>query len=207
MRHRGKRYNRRGRDGAGRGVIPGRVDISERPAEVDRKQRCGDWELDTVLGAKGCGALVSAVDRVTKYVYFVRVRRRTSKLVTEALANCLGPVQGLVLTLTADNGKEFAGHLDLTERLGAPVYFARPYHSWERGLNEHTNGLVRQYFPKGTDFRAVRDADVQKAQDELNRRPRRELSYRTPEEAFGAALKRAGCPVPWERGPEHPSTG
>ena len=113
-----------------------------------------------------------------------RVDRKTAEEVGAALIRRLEGDRHLVHTITADNGKEFAGHSSLSKALDAKFYFARPYHSWERGLNEHTNGLVRQYLPKGTDFRSVTDAEVQAVEDLLNSRPRKALGFRTPEEVF-----------------------
>lgn len=184
LRRRGKKPNWRGGRHAGRGSIPGRVDISERPAVVEEKSRVGDWEVDTIVGARHSGALASAVDRASKMTRLGRVDRKTAEEVEAALERRLEQDRDKVLTITADNGKEFAGHSRLSKALDAAFYFARPYHSWERGLNEHTNGLVRQYFPKGTDFRAVTDAEVQVVEDLLNARPRKALGYRTPLEVF-----------------------
>ncbi len=184
LRRRGRKPNWRGGRHAGRGHIPGRVDISERPAVVEEKRRIGDWELDTIVGARHRGALVSSVDRASKYTFLRRVDVKTAAAVTEALTRCLGPVRDRVHSCTADNGKEFAGHRAIAEALGAGFYFATPYHSWERGLNEQTNGLVREYFPKGTDFRAVTDAQVRAVEDRINTRPRKVLGYRTPAEVF-----------------------
>ncbi len=164
LRRRGKKPNRKGGAHAGRGRIPGRVDISERPAVVEAKERVGDWEADTIVGKGHSGALVSLVDRASKYTLLRRVDRKT-----------------------ADNGKEFAGHARVAEALGAGFFFARPYHSWERGLNEHVNGLVREWFPKGTDFRKVMDGAVKAVQDRLNARPRKALGYLTSSEAFHQA--------------------
>ena len=192
LRRRGKKANRRGRCGAGRGVIPGRVDIVERPAVVESKGRVGDWELDTIIGARHRGALVSMVDRCSKFVFLQRVAHKTSSAVGGAILACLRPLSVLAHTLTADNGKEFAGHREVAVGLSAGFYFATPYHSWERGLNEHTNGLVRQYLPKATDFTGIGDARVRQVQDLLNSRPRRVLGYRTPAEVFGEALEAAG---------------
>ena len=155
LRRRGKKPNRRGRDGSGRGVIPQRVDISERPGEVEEKIRVGDWEADTIIGAKHRGALVSVVERVSKFVFLRKVGKKTAGEVGAALLQSLGPVKKLVHTITADNGKEFAGHATVAGGLCAGFYFATPYHSWERGLNEHTNGLVREFFAKKQDLREV----------------------------------------------------
>ncbi len=187
LRRRGKRPNWRGGRHSGRGHIPGRVDISERPDEVERKERVGDWEADTIIGKGHSGAVVSLVDRASKYALLQRVDRRTSAAVSAAMLEMPPPSAVPVHTITADNGKEFAGHAGVAEALGAAFFFATPYHSWERGLNEHTNGLVRQYLPKGTDLRAVSDAEVRAVQDRLNARPRRALGYRTPAEVLHKA--------------------
>ncbi len=187
LRRRGKRPNWRGGRHSGRGHIPGRVDISERPEEAGSRERVGDWEADTIIGKGHSGAVVSLVDRASKYTYLQRVDRRTSAAVSAAMVDLLRPSAAPVHTITADNGKEFAGHAGVAEALGAAFFFATPYHSWERGLNEHTNGLVRQYLPKGTDLRAVTDAEVRAVQDRLNARPRRVLGYRTPAEVFHEA--------------------
>ena len=203
LRHRGKRRNRRGRNGAGRGVIPGRVDISERPAIVEEKVRVGDWEVDTIVGARHSGAIVSMVDRASKFTFLHPVDRKTAAEVSAAIIDCLGPVSDLALTITADNGREFAGHAEVSRALGADFCFARPYHSWERGLNEHTNGLVRDWFPKSTDFRKVDPADVQWVQDALNDRPRRVLGVRKPRDVFNEALAAARSKGPGaEAGPD-----
>ena len=183
LRHRGKRRNRRGR-----GVIPGRVDISERPAIVEGKVRVGDWEVDTIVGARHSGAIVSLVDRASKFTFPHPVDRKTAAEVSAAMVDCLGPVSGLALTITADNGREFAGHAEVSRALGADCCFARPYHSWERGVNEHTNGLVRDRVPKSTDFRKVDPARVRWVQDALNDRPRRVLGFRKPRDVFNEAL-------------------
>ncbi len=186
LRRRGKKPNWKGGRHAGRGHIPDRVDISERSAIVEAKERTGDWEVDTIVGKGHSGALVSLVERASKYTLLQRVERRTADAVGAALLLLL-PLQALVHTITADNGKEFAGHAWVAQALGAGFFFATPYHAWERGLNEHVNGLVREYFPKGTDFRTVPDAQVKAVQDRLNARPRKALGYRTPAEAFHKA--------------------
>ena len=192
LRQRGKK-RRKGKKGmGGRGCIVGRVDIGERPLIVEEKKRGGDWEVDTIVGVGHRGAVVSAVDRVTKYVVLERVMAKTAAEVGEALCRRLDPCRDLVHTITADNGKEFAGHAQVSLALGALFFFARPYHSWERGLNEHTNGLVREYFPKSTDFRLTDAGELGRVERRLNRRPRKGLGWRTPEEAFLQALQAAG---------------
>ena len=188
LRRQGRKRKRRPLPGeAGRGLIPGRVDISERPAAAGTKSRVGDWEVDTVIGAGHKGVLVTAVDRMSKYVLFQAVPRKTAALVGEALVTMLAPFRPLVLTLTADNGKEFAGHREIAEALGASVCFARPYHSWERGLNEHTNGLLRQYFGKSESLLGIDPGKVRLVTRRLNERPRKALGYRTPAAVFAEA--------------------
>ena len=187
LRRRGKRPNWKGGRHSGRGHIPGRVDISERPGIVEAKERVGDREADTIIGKGHGGALVSLVDRASKFTLLRRVGRRTADAVGAAMLELLLPFAALVHTITADNGKEFAGHAKVAEALRAAFFFATPYHSWERGLNEHTNGLVREYFPKGTDLRGITDAQVRAVQDRLNSRPRKALGYRTPAEVFHGA--------------------
>lgn len=190
LRRKGKRYNY-GKGEAGRGIIPGRRDISERPAVVAAKTRVGDWEIDTIIGAKHKGAIVSAVDRKSKKVLLRKVEGKKEEAVTQALIEMLMPYREKVLTITADNGKEFAGHKKVAEALEADFYFATPYHSWERGLNEHTNGLVREFFPKKTLFTEISDKDVAAAEQNLNRRARKVLKYNTPDEVFFASQ---ACP-------------
>lgn len=184
LRHHGKKYNKRGRGKAGRGCIPGRIDIGERPAIVGEKSRLGDWEVDTIIGKEHKGAVVSMVERHSKLTLLAQVSRKTAREVAKALTSKLGEVADCVLTITADNGKEFANHKGVTAKLGATVYFARPYCSWERGLNEHTNGLVRQYLPKCQRLDEVTQEVVEEIEKLLNNRPRKVLHFRTPIEVF-----------------------
>lgn len=183
-RHQGKKYNKRLGKTAGRGCIPHRKDIDHRPRVVDKKQRVGDIELDTVIGAKHQGAIVSMVDRASKFTKLVLVRNKEAKSVTRAIVDTFSKYQGIVKTFTADNGKEFAYHQEITNKTGADVYFAKPYHSWQRGLNEHTNGLIRQYFPKKTNFLNITEKDLQQVEDVINNRPRKILNFQTPKEVF-----------------------
>ena len=152
--------------------------------------RIGDWEADTIVGKGHSGALVSLVDRAAKYTLLGQVDKKTKVTVDSTSIRLLGSDEFPVHTITADNGKEFADHHRVTKDLDADFYFATPYRSWERGLNEHTNGLVRGSFPKETDFRKVSDEEVRKVQDRLNARPRKVLGYRTPAEVmFGLEVK------------------
>ncbi len=193
LRHRGKKYNKRSKGSAGRGCIPDRIDIKERPSIVEKKVRLGDWELDTIVGSlHTSGAIVSMVDKTAKLTKLVKVKCKTATEVTHAIIERLNPIRELVLTLTADNGKEFAFHKIVSEALDVDFFFATPYHSWERGLNEHTNGLVRQYFPKGTNFNDISETDIYKVEELLNNRPRKSLGFETPLEAFNR-LSIYGC--------------
>jgi transposase, IS30 family len=192
LRHHGKKYHKRGSGKAGRGYIPGRVDIAERPAIVEEKTRLGDWELDTIIGREHKGAIVSMVERHSKLTCLAKVTRRTALEVKMALIHRLGDVADCVLTLTSDNGKEFACHQEIASQLGASMYFARPYHSWERGLNEHTNGLIRQYLPKHERLDHVTPETVEEIENLLNNRPRKVLQFRTPIEVFNQRRTEAG---------------
>ena len=184
FRHRGKKYNKRSKGSAGRGCIPDRIDIDQRPAIVEEKTRLGDWELDTIVGTGQSGVIVSMVERASKLTKLYKLAHRTAEEVGEALINRLSPVRAFVLTLTADNGKEFSTHKKVSTELEAEFYFAKPYHSWERGLNEHTNGLVRQYFPKEKRFDEISSEDIERVEMLLNNRPRKILNFETPLETF-----------------------
>ena len=187
-RRRGQKPNGRGGRHAGRGHIPDRADLAERPSVVEEKGRIGDWEREPIMGARHRGALVSAVDRGSKFLFLEWIEGKTAAAVTTALTRRMRPVRDRVHTGTADHGKEFAKHREIAQKLGAGFTFATPYHSWERGRNEHPNGLGRPYFPKGTDFRQVTAAQVRAVEDRLHRRPRKVLGVRTPAEVIARGL-------------------
>jgi IS30 family transposase len=184
LRQGGKKRNKRSGKNSGRGMIPGRIDIKERPEIVESKTRLGDWELDSIIGSKHQGSITSMVERKSKLTRLVLQNGPTAKATRKSIVKRLSPIKKHVLTLTSDNGKEFAEHAQISRILEGDFYFATPYHSWERGLNEHTNGLVRQYFPKGLDFATITNIDVQRVEDLLNNRPRKRLGYRSPNEVF-----------------------
>jgi transposase, IS30 family len=168
-----------------RGIIPNRVGIEFRPAGVDDKKEKGDWEGDTVIGANHQGGLVTYVDKASKFLMVGLIKNRTAEHVTAVSIQLFQDfAAGQVRTTTFDNGKEFSWHEVFSKAVGADCYFARPYHSWERGLNEHTNGLIRQFFPKCTNFRTVKPEQVTRVMDLINDRPRKSLGYRTPREVF-----------------------
>jgi len=167
-----------------RGVIPNRVSIDERPVVVDERSRVGDWEGDTVIGKNHKGALVTLVERKSLYTVIGGVARKTAAAVRAAIVAGLTLHKNRVHTLTYDNGKELAEHEQIAKALGVEIYFAHPYSSWERGLNENTNGLLRQYFPKGQELTAVAREEIEHVADRLNHRPRKTLGFRTPYEVF-----------------------
>lgn len=178
QKQRSKRYGSYSR----RGHLPERRSIDERPAIVDRKERRGDWEADTIIGQNHRQAIVSLVERKSKFVRLAKVERNTAELVAHAMTTGLASL--VVKTITSDNGREFARHQHVAARLSADFYFAHPYSSWERGLNENTNGLVRQYFPKKSDFSKITDRQINTVVARLNHRPRKTLGYKTPNEVF-----------------------
>lgn len=156
-----KRYGTNSR----RGLIPHRISIDKRPKVVDQKSRTGDWEADTIIGRSQQGAIVSLVERKSKLTLLRRVERKSEALVTAASLQLLRPHARQVQTITSDNGTEFCGHQQISAELSAKFYFAHPYCSWERGLNENTNGLVRQYFPKKTDFGTISDDEIKQVME------------------------------------------
>jgi len=177
---------RKKRDGGTdtRGQLRDQVRIDARPAAVDRRDRLGDWELDTMVGARHHQAVVTLTERTSRLTRLQHVETRTAAVVAHAIQDQLGPLRERVRTLTADNGKEFAHHKKMATALDAAFYFAHPYAAWERGTNENTNGLIRQYLPKGSAFTDLQAAGIQRIMDRLNNRPRKCLNYRTPNEVF-----------------------
>ncbi len=172
------RRRRRPRVKASRERIAGRRGLELRPKVVERRQRYGDWEADLIEGRKGTGYLLSLYERKSRLGKLVKLERKGSEETTQAIIQALANYR--VRTVTYDNGLEFAGHLEVTRRLGAKGYFCAPYHSWEKGGVENFNGLVRQYFPKGTDFRAIGAEELSRVERELNERPREILDFTRP---------------------------
>jgi len=184
LRRQGKKYDKQRNGRSTRGHIKNRLCIEDRPSIVDQRGRLGDWEIDTVIGKGHQGALVTIVERCTQKLLCTAVANKTAKATTEATIKLLRPYKKYVHTITADNGKEFSGHEKITKALEAKVYFAHPYSSWERGLNENTNGLLRQYFPKATNLKEVDPRAVTKAMKRLNARPRKTLGFKTPNQRW-----------------------
>jgi len=167
-----------------RGKIKNRVDIDERPAIVEQRGRIGDWEGDTIMGKNRQSALLTMVERKTLYTVIIRLTGKHADLLAQAAISGMSAFKDRVKTITFDNGLEFSDHEKIASALEADIYFAHPYASWERGINENTNGLIRQYFPKGTDFNAVSDEEIQQVMDRLNNRPRKTRGCRSPNELF-----------------------
>jgi len=184
-----KRY-RRGKNGR-RSTIPNAVSIELRPEIVETRERFGDWEADTVLGKQGTGCLVTLAERKSRNYLVCKVPSKEADVVAEAIISMLKPYKDHVHTITFDNGGEFAAHEKIAKALDAEMYFAHPYSSWERGLNENFNGLLRQYIPKGTDLREVTLEDVAYAERKLNLRPRKCLGFRQPKVVFEELLMAA----------------
>lgn len=180
QKQRKKRYGAYSR----RGQIPNQVSIDQRPAIVESRCRFGDWELDTIIGKRHRQALVTLVERKSKLTLIAKVARKTAEAVSEAIIRLLNPLTPWVHTLTADNGREFAQHQKIAKALNAQFYFAHPFASWERGLNENTNGLIRQYFPKQHDFTTITQTQIERVMDKLNNRPRKCLGIKTPNQVF-----------------------
>ena len=164
--------------------------IDKRPKIVEKKKRIGDLEIDTVIGKNHQGALVTVVDRKSKFALIKNVPSKEAGVVKQALIEMLQPIKAIAHTITSDNGKEFAYHKEIAKALNIDFYFANPYHSWERGLNEHTNGLIRQYLPKKSEFLHLSKEEIITIQNRLNHRPRKVLGYKTPYEVFFSEMSR-----------------
>jgi IS30 family transposase len=169
------------------GQILGKRSIDDRPRQANERRRLGDWEGDTVVGKGRKGFLLTCVDRASRYLIARKVDACATAPVTDQLRRSLRRLPPHKRhSLTLDNGREFARPKELERQLAMPIYFAHPYHSWERGTNENTNGLLRQYMPKGTDLTQVTSAQLRIYVAQLNHRPRKCLSYRSPFEIFHA---------------------
>jgi len=166
-----------------RGKIPNKKSIEERPEVVERRTRLGDWEMDTIIGKGHRGAVVTLTDRKSRFTLLGQVDQKKADLVAATVISLLQAVPHRE-TVTSDNGKEFADHQRMSQSLECDIYFAHPYASWERGTNENTNGLIRQYLPKGRDLTTVKAQETLMIMDRLNHRPRKCLDFLTPYEVF-----------------------
>ncbi len=179
-----KKYRKRNGSNDRRGSIKNRVSIDERPDIVTDRSRIGDWEADTIIGKAHKQAIVSLTERKSGLALIYKVDRRTKENTEGAIKRLLGSISKQVHTITSDNGKEFGNHEKIAKGLKCNFYFAHAYSSWERGTNENTNGLIRQYFPKNRDFRTITDKELIHAMKRLNNRPRKRLGFKTPNQVF-----------------------
>lgn len=189
LRHRKKKYKKRYGTIDRRGSIPNRRSIDDRPKIVEEKIRIGDWEADTMIGKNHKGALVTLVERKTKFALIAQVDNKSAEQVTAAIVLLLSPYKENVHTITFDNGKEFAYHEKIAQELNVEIYFAHPYHSWERGLNENTNGLIRQYVPKKSEINEAIQSQLESIMNKLNHRPRKSLNFDSPMNCFYNSTK------------------
>ena len=183
LRHLNK-HKKRGRRVERRGKLTNMQSIDLRPAIVERRERLGDWEVDTLWGTQTGPVLITLTERKSRFTLVARASRRTAAEVRDQICQTLLPYQDRLFSLTSDRGREFWEHEEIARILGMPFYFAHPYAAWERGTNENTNGLLRQYFPKYTSLMGVTEAQVEAAINKLNQRPRKILAFRTPFEVF-----------------------
>ena len=173
-----------------RGRVAGKRHISERPAAAQHRREIGHWEMDTVVGKGSKHCIVSLVERVTGCVLIGKLRERTVAALNQRLLQIVNGHPHLFKTITADNGTEFHGYRQIEQLTGIPIYFATPYHSWERGTNENTNGLIRQYVPKSASMKELTQQRCNEIARILNNRPRKRHRFRTPIEVLNQHLDR-----------------
>ena len=188
LRRQGRRYKKRSSVNSGRGMIKHRIGIERRPEVVEDKKRFGDLEVDTIIGKDHIGAIVTINDRASGMLKMKRTETRGAFEVSAAINELLEDWTPYIKTITADNGKEFAEHQRVSENSQVDFYFADPYSSWQRGANENLNGLIRQYFPKKTDFSNITNQQIIDVQNKLNNRPRKRFNFDTPIEVMDKLL-------------------
>lgn len=189
LRQATKKRRKRYRSYDSRGRLAGKRHISERPPEVDTREVFGHWEIDTIKGdSQATHSAVTMVERTTGFTVMGKLSRHTAGECAERVIELVTRHAGRVTTVTADNGTEFHSYAEVERATGALFYFATPHHSWERGTNENTNGLIRQYLPKRTSMAHVTQADLDAIAHTLNTRPRKRLGFRTPEECYAEAI-------------------
>jgi IS30 family transposase len=186
-----KKYRRRYGSGKCPSPIKNKVSIDDRPDIINNKERLGDWEIDTVVGKGKRRSIVTVAERISKKYVFRKTPNKKPNSVANATIKVLKPYKDFVYSITADNGFEFRSHEKISKKLGSEFYFAHPYSSWERGLNENSNGLLRQYLPKGADFAKITEKQLQAIEDEINGRPRKSLGYKTPNQVFDEMINKA----------------
>ncbi len=191
--HHKRRENRKfGKD---RIRIKNQVSIEQRPKHIQLREEVGHWEGDLIIGVGQKSAIATNVERKTRYTFIMKIDNRKSKTVTKAFANTLNTLpENIRKSMTYDNGMEMANHQWLSDKTGIDIYFAHPYSSWERGTNENTNGLIRRFFPKGTDFNSITLKQIKEAQYKLNNRPRKVLGYKTPNQMMQEEIQTKSIP-------------
>lgn len=172
-----------------RGKLSKTNSIHDRPDEVDQRSRYGDYEVDLIVGANHKGGLLTLNDRKTGIVKIRKIKGKNSKQIAKQIVSALRSEKALIHTITSDNGKEFADHEYVSKKLGITFYFADPYSSWQRGSNENLNGLIRQYFPKKTNFDTVSNEQIKKVEKQLNKRPRKRFGFKSPIQEFNLITK------------------
>lgn len=195
LRTLGKRYQKRGNTNSRRGQIPDRIAIDKRPEIVEKKERFGDLEIDLIIGKAHKGALLTINDRATGMLKMAYLKNKEAKEVELKTIELLAPWMPFIHTITSDNGKEFTNHKEIAEQLNIDFYFAKPYHSWQRGANENLNGLVRQYFPKKTNFDNIENEKVIQTVEKLNNRPRKRYGFLSPNQMFDLFIESNSNPA------------
>jgi len=180
LRRRGRRYKKRGASKSNRGIIKNRVGIEQRPKIVDKKERFGDLEVDLIIGKNHKEAILTINDRASGVLKMKHIPSKEAGVVADAMIELLEDWKPFINTITSDNGKEFAAHEKVAKLLSVDFFFARPYHSWERGANENLNGLIRQYFPKKYNFALITEQKIKEVEDTINKRPRKRYGYENP---------------------------
>lgn len=165
-------------------IIKNKVSIDERPSVINNKERFGDWEIDTIIGKNHKGAIVTIAERKSNFILMRKLKTKNAKQLAKQTIRLLAPYKDLVHSITSDNGTEFAEHEYIAEKLDAKFYFAHPYSSWERGLNEYSNKLIRQYIPKKSDFNNFSNKYISEINLKLNNRPRKLLNFANPNEVL-----------------------
>jgi transposase, IS30 family len=185
--HSKRRYNRKG--GKNKIRIKEQINISQRPQHVELRLEVGHWEGDLMIGLGQKSAIGTIVERKTRYTFIIKLKNRKSETVTQQFAKYLNSMPKRILkSMTYDNGMEMANHKWLSNNTGMDIFFANPYSSWERGTNENTNGLIRRFFPKKTNFNTITNHQLKQAQNALNNRPRKILGYKTPNESMNQEI-------------------
>jgi transposase, IS30 family len=188
LRRAGKPYRNGGRK-VYRGKIKDRVDISARPDAINKRLRLGDWEVDSIIGKLNQSSIVTIVERVSRYTSIIKVKSKEADEVCSAIIKKMKNNNLPLYSMTGDNGTEFSEHKKIASALDVDFYFTHPYSSWEKGTNENTNGLIRQYFPKGTDFASITESMLEEVETALNNRPRKTLNYKTPAQVIAGTRK------------------